>query len=102
MKIKRIFVLIIMAGSLVAFAQTNPPATTYQLGSDANSASSNVPGQQYPKINSERHAEFRLHAPSADRVQLDIGGHRYEMTKNDQGMWSVVTPRWPLVSITTL
>jgi enterochelin esterase family protein len=92
---KSIIALTLMAGSLVALAQTNPPASTYQLGSDAKSASSNVPGQQYPQIDSERHAEFRLRAPSAQRVQLDIGGHKYDMTKNEQGMWSVVTP--PLV-----
>lgn len=95
MRMKSIIALTLMAGSLVAFAQTNSPADTYQLGSDAQSASSNVPGQQYPKIDSERHAEFRLRASSADRVQLDIGGHRYDMTKDDRGMWSVVTP--PLV-----
>ena len=34
-------------------------------------------------------------APGAARVQLDIGGHKYDFTKNDEGMWSVVTP--PLV-----
>ncbi len=84
-----------MAGSLVALAQTNSLSSTNQLGSDAKSARSNVPGQPYPKIDSERHAEFRLRAPGAQRVQLDIGGHRYDMTNNDQGVWSVVTP--PLV-----
>jgi enterochelin esterase family protein len=95
MRTKLIIALSLMAGSLVAFAQTNPPASTCQLGSNAKSASSNVPGQQYPKIDSERHAEFRLRAPSADRVLLDIGGHRYDMTKDDGGNWSVITP--PLV-----
>ena len=95
MRTKLIIALTLMAGSLVALAQTNPPATTYQLGSDAKPASTDVPGQQYPKIDSERHAEFRLRAPDADRVQLDIGGHQYDMTKDDRGMWSVVTP--PLV-----
>jgi enterochelin esterase family protein len=95
MRTKLITALTLITGSLVALAQTNPPATAYQLGSDAKSASSNVPGQQYPKIDSERHAEFRLRAPTADRVQLDIGGHQYGMTKDDRGNWSVVTP--PLV-----
>ncbi len=84
-----------MTGSLVALAQTNSTSSSDQLGSDAISASSNVPGEQYPKIDSERHAEFHLRAPDADRVQVDIGGHQYDMTKNDQGIWSVVTP--PLV-----
>lgn len=72
-----------------------PVSSTNQLGSDATSAGSNVPGQQYPRIDSERHAEFRLRAPGADRVRLDLGGHQYDMTRNEQGMWSVVTP--PLV-----
>ena len=95
MRTKLIIALILMAGSLVAVAQTNSLSSTNQLGSDAKSAGSNVPGQQYPKIDSERHAEFRLRAPNADRVQLDIGGHKYDLTKNSQDVWSVVTP--PLV-----
>jgi len=95
MRTKLIIALSLMAGSLVAFAQTNSLSSTNQLGGNAKSASSNVPGQQYPKIDTGRHAEFRIRAPGAQRVQLDIGGHRYDMTKNDQGVWSVVTP--PLV-----
>jgi enterochelin esterase-like enzyme len=90
-----IIALTLMAGSLVALAQTNSIPSTNQLGGDAKSAGSNVPGQQYPRIDSERHAEFRFRAPSARKVQLDIGGHKYDLTKNDQGTWSVVTP--PLV-----
>ncbi len=95
MRTKLIVALTLIAGSLVVRAQTNPPVTAYQLGSDAKSAGSNVPGQPYPKIDSERHAEFRLRASNAQRVQVDIGGHQYDMTRNDQGLWSVVTP--PLV-----
>jgi enterochelin esterase family protein len=95
MRTKTIFALILMAGNLVAVAQTNSLSSTNQLGSDAKSASSNVPGQQYPKIDSERHAEFRFRAPDAQRVQLDIGGHKYDFTRNGPGLWSVVTP--PLV-----
>ena len=115
MKIKTISALTLVAGSFVALTgcqtgstssatQTIPvtatnrvssASSTNQLGGDAKSASSNVPGQQYPKIDSERHAEFRLRAPDAGKVQVDIGGHKYDMTRNDQGIWSVVTP--PLV-----
>jgi enterochelin esterase family protein len=95
MRTKLVIALTLMASSLVALSQTNLLSSTNQLGSDAKSASSNVPGQQYPKIDSERHAEFRLRAPNAQRVQVDISGHKYDMTKTDQGIWSVVTP--PLV-----
>ena len=95
MRTETIIVLVLLAGRLVAPAQTNPLATIFELGHDAKSAGSNVPGQQYPKIDSEHHAEFRLRAPGAGRVQLDIGGHKYDLTTNSQGIWSVVTP--PLV-----
>ena len=87
--------LTLAAGCWLALARADAPVAGVQLGSDAKPAGSNVPGQQFPKIDPERHAEFRLRAPSAERVQLDLGGHKYDMSRNDQGMWSVVTP--PLV-----
>ncbi|HTY88027.1 MAG TPA: alpha/beta hydrolase-fold protein [Candidatus Acidoferrum sp.] len=95
MKTQASIALILMVGNFVALSQTNLPAASHQLGNDARSAASNVPGAQYPKVDSERHAEFRLRAPNAQRVQLDIGGHKYDMVKDDEGMWSIVTP--PLV-----
>jgi enterochelin esterase-like enzyme len=95
MNIKTTIALTLMAGGLVARAQTNSLSLTNQLGSDAKPAGSNVPGQKYPKIDSERHAEFRLRAPGAQSVQLDIGGHKYDLTRKDQGVWSIIIP--PLV-----
>lgn len=95
MKITTLIVFTLMAGGLPGYGQTNPAPAAYHLAADAKSASSNVPGLEYPKIDSERHAEFHLQAPNAKRVQLDLGGHKYDFTKNDQGLWTVVTP--PLV-----
>jgi enterochelin esterase family protein len=95
MRTKSIIALTLMASSIVALAQTNLPSSAYPLGGDAKPAAWNVPGQQYPKIDSQRHAAFRLRAPNAERVQLDIGGHKYNLTNDGQGIWSVTTP--PLV-----
>ena len=94
MRLKLIIALTLIAGTFGAVAQSNSLSTNL-LGGDAKSASSNVPGQPYPKIDSERRAEFHFRAPGAARVQLDIGGHKYDFTKSDDGLWSVVTP--PLV-----
>jgi len=77
-------VLAIITANFVCLAQTNPPAQTDPLGSDAKPASSNAAGQQYPKVDSHQRAEFRLQAPTAQRVQVDIGGHKYDMTKDDK------------------
>ena len=63
--------------------------------SDAKPAASNVMGAAYPRVDSENRATFQLKAPGAQKVQVDIGGHKYDMTKDEQGNWSVVTP--PLV-----
>lgn len=95
MKIKLLCAGVLLAGCLTALAQTNSTSTRYILGSDAKPAKSNSPGSDYPKIDSERHAEFRLRAPDATRVQVDIGGHKYELEKDAQGNWSGVTA--PLV-----
>jgi enterochelin esterase family protein len=91
---KLMVVFTLIAGSLVCLAQTNASSSD-QIGNDAKAASSNAAGQKYPKIDSQRRAEFQLRAPNAQKVQVDIGGHKYDMTKDDGGMWSVVTP--PLV-----
>lgn len=66
-----------------------------QSAGDAKPASSNVMGAAYPRIDSENRATFRLKAPEARKVQVDIGGHKYDMTRDEQGNWTGVTP--PLV-----
>lgn len=55
---------------------------------------SNVPGAEYPQINSDRRARFRLSAPQAGKVELNLGG-RHPMTKDDKGVWTITSD--PLV-----
>jgi enterochelin esterase family protein len=55
---------------------------------------SNVPGAEYPQIDSERRARFRLSAPRADKVELNLAG-RHPMTKDENGVWTITTD--PLV-----
>lgn len=67
-----------------------------QAADDAKPASSNVMGAAFPKVDSESRGTFQLRAPDAQKVQVDIGGKKYDMTKDSSGIWSVVTP--PLVA----
>jgi enterochelin esterase-like enzyme len=46
---------------------------------------------QYPEVNSQRRVRTRLRAPDAQKVQLDIGGVRYPMTKGEDGFWMGVS-----------
>jgi enterochelin esterase family protein len=67
----------------ICLAQTNLPATV----EDFKPASSNQPGKQYPQVNSEGRVRASISAPQAQKVQLDIGGKKYDLTKNEKGIW---------------
>ena len=58
-------------------------------------ASTNVPMSEFPKVDSEGRAYFRISAPDAREVLVDICSTKFPMTKDDNGVWSVVTD--PLV-----
>lgn len=45
-------------------------------------------GRQYPMVNSQGAVRAQLRAPQANSVQLDIGGKRYEMVKDENGVWT--------------
>ena len=51
----------------------------------------NVPMAEYPKVNENRQVLFRIKAPQAQEVQVDICGKKYPMTKGADGVWSVTT-----------
>lgn len=48
----------------------------------------NQPGKEFPKVNSEGKVRAQLLAPNATDVRLDIGGVKYEMIKDANGMWT--------------
>jgi enterochelin esterase-like enzyme len=79
--------LLVFAGRYSS-AQDNRPAD------DSQPASSNILGQQYPRIDSELRATFRVKAPEAHKVQVSVG-KTYDMVKDADGVWSVTTS--PLV-----
>ena len=62
---------------------------------DAFIAETTVPGNEFPKIDKERRAYFRVVAPTANSVQVDICGKKYDMRRDQKGVWCAVTD--PLV-----
>ena len=50
----------------------------------------NVRSANYPQILPDGHAVFRMKAPEAQKVQLDLG-KKYDMVKNNEGIWEVTT-----------
>ncbi len=62
---------------------------------DAVLASTTIPGQDFPKVGPDRRAYFRVEAPEARSVVLDICNKKYPMQPDGQGGWMAVTD--PLV-----
>lgn len=57
-------------------------------------ASTNAPGQEYPQVDAEGRAMFRVYAPEADEVQVSVGDE-HDMTRESSGYWTVTTPPLP-------
>ena len=67
----------------------------FTVPADAVTAETTVPGNEFPKVDKEHRAYFRVVAPHAHRVQVDICGKKYDMRRDQQGVWCAVTD--PLV-----
>jgi enterochelin esterase-like enzyme len=87
MKLKKalIFSFAVMAGQ-ICMAQT--------VVDDFKPSTLNQPGQEYPQVNSQRYARFKIKAPEADsvRVSLGLGGRGGTLlTKGADGFFTGTT-----------
>ena len=55
---------------------------------DFKPSSVNQPGKQYPQVNSEGRVRVSIPAPEAHKVQLDIGGVKYDLRKDEKRVWT--------------
>ncbi|MDN3670398.1 alpha/beta hydrolase-fold protein [Echinicola jeungdonensis] len=53
-------------------------------------AATNIRGAKYPQLLPDNSAIFKVRAPEAHKVQLDLG-RKYDMSKNSEGIWEVTT-----------
>lgn len=53
-------------------------------------AASNIRNAKYPQILPDNRVMFRVKAPDAQKVQIDLG-RKYEMVKDTSGFWTVTT-----------
>ena len=75
--------LIIFSGSL-CFAQTEGQS----IKEDFKPATTNQPGKEYPQVNSEGRVRAQISAPEAQKVQLDISAVKYDLIKDENGVWT--------------
>ena len=48
----------------------------------------NQPGKEFPQVNSEGRVRVQISAPEAQKVQLDISAVKYDLVKDDKGVWT--------------
>lgn len=75
--------ILFLTGS-ICFAKTNQTG----IKEDFKPSSINQSGKEYPKVNSEGRVRAQISAPEAHKVQLDIGGVKYDLVKDEKGVWT--------------
>lgn len=83
-------ILLFLLISSWSFSQS-PEASVKE---DFKPSSLNQPGQEFPQVNSQGYARFRIFAPAADsvRVSLGLGGKGgTKLSKGDDGFWMGTT-----------
>ncbi|PTN01719.1 alpha/beta hydrolase-fold protein [Mangrovibacterium marinum] len=76
-----LFVSVFIAGNTHAQSLT-------EVVEDFKPSSVNQAGREYPQVNSEGRVRVQVEAPDAKYVQLDIGGVKYDLKKDDNGLWT--------------
>jgi len=73
-----------LLASGICFAQSIKTAVV----EDFKPSSVNQQGKQFPQVNSEGCVRVSILAPQAQKVQIDIGAVKYDLTKDDKGVWT--------------
>jgi len=87
MNYKSIIYLVGVLTTTIGIAQNNPLKVT----EDFKPSSVNQQGKLYPQVNSEGRVRASILAPQANKVQLDLGGTKYDMVKDEKGIWTGVS-----------
>jgi enterochelin esterase family protein len=81
---------LLLAAGLTLLVGFSSWAQTNEAAADAKPSVANIAGQQYPKVDSQARATFRVKAPDAQKVQVSVGA-TYDLTKGADGVWSGTT-----------
>lgn len=77
-----VFSAILFTFANLGFAQTG------KVIEDFKPSEVNQPGKAFPQVNSQGRVRVQISAPDAKYVQLDIGGVKYDLVKDDKGVWT--------------
>lgn len=78
------FILLVTFLSVVMIAMAQPVSDSDTSGSVRSEYC--VRGAQYPRITPDHRAQFKVVAPEAKLVQIDLG-KKYDLVRNEKGEW---------------
>lgn len=84
---KALFTSLFLMGTLALSAQ---PGAREAANLPGERSALSVRASQYPRISSDNRASFKIKAPEAKRVQIDLG-KKYDMVRNENGEWTCTT-----------
>ena len=86
---KSIISICLFAMVSMTVAAQGPRRESFPEGS--YSPVTNVNRGSYPRVLQDNSVMFRVNAPQAQLVQIDLCGTKYDMQKSDDGTWTVTT-----------
>lgn len=87
MKVNSIIVFVTAIITNTSFSQS----VSTEVVEDFVPSSVNQQGKLYPQVNSQGRVRASILAPQANKVQLDLGGTKYDMVKDAKGVWTGVS-----------
>lgn len=100
--VRSLTVLSWLSALAIFHAKTDSPAIAQEASASQETAAvrsaTNTPPSEFPRVDAQGRVTFRISAPDAKQVQLMPGGNDnglgrgpLEMTKNDDGVWTLTT-----------
>ena len=68
----------------------------FEVPADAFTAETTVPGNEFPKVDKEGRAYFKINAPEARKVIVDICNKKYDMQSDGKGNFTAITDPLPV------
>jgi enterochelin esterase family protein len=76
---------------LILFISSTSYSQDADLFKNSKPATTNVQNAQYPRITPDLRVIYRMRAPEGAKVQFDLAGKKYEMTRDTSGWLNVIT-----------
>jgi enterochelin esterase family protein len=89
--IKMRIIYIIAAGLFTMTVSPSCGSKKSIVSREPVSASTNIPGKEYPRINPDLSVTCRVEAPDAIKVELDLSNKVYPMKQINDGIWEVTS-----------